>query len=190
MACGLQVHGQVVRQRASSPKLQVFNNALLGRWPWGGRHAGLAAPAAAALGPLGGERGGAELLARHLTHSSTQPLHPLLERWPARVDYVLAQGAGLLALEVKSGSTHRQCQRPGCLLPPIPPPARWCWARVACRWSCGLPPGSVLSQRSRHAAHHCPSLPASPRPLAHAGCRDAGVVAVVAVVADCGARPL
>ena len=58
---------------------------------------------------LGGQKSGksrrAELLARHLTHSSTQPCIHYWNDGQREVDYVLAQGAGLLALEVKSG-TH------------------------------------------------------------------------------------
>lgn len=107
MACGLQKYmGQVVRQRASSPKLQVFNNALLGAVAVG------AGDTLASLRQQPQHWGrwvesavGAELLARHLTHSSTQPCIHYWNDGQREVDYVLAQGAGLLALEVKSG-TH------------------------------------------------------------------------------------
>ena len=106
MACGLQKYmGQVVRQRASSPKLQVFNNALLGSV------AVLSGDTLTTLqqqperwGRLVESAVGAELLARHLTHQSTQPCIHYWNDGQREVDYVLRQGADLFALEVKSGA--------------------------------------------------------------------------------------
>lgn len=105
MVCGLQKYaGQVHRQRGSSPKLQVFNTALMG--------------AIAASEGFGFQRlrstpelwgrmvesaVGAELLARHAGHSNTVPL---LHYWHAagrEVDFVLHSGGDLFAIEVKSG---------------------------------------------------------------------------------------
>ena len=105
MACGLQKYmGQVVRQRASSPKLQVFNNALLGSV------AVLSGDSLASLqqqperwGRFVESAVGAELLARHLTHQSTQPCTHYWNEGQREVDYVLQQGPDLFALEVKSG---------------------------------------------------------------------------------------
>ena len=105
MACGLQKYmGQVVRQRASSPKLQVFNNALLGSV------AVLSGDSLASLqqqperwGRFVESAVGAELLARHLTHQSTQPCIHYWNDGQREVDYVLQQGPDLFALEVKSG---------------------------------------------------------------------------------------
>ena len=105
MACGLQKYmGQVVRQRASSPKLQVFNNALLGSV------AVLSGDSLASLqqqperwGRFVESAVGAELLARHLTHLSTQPCIHYWNDGQREVDYVLQQGPDLFALEVKSG---------------------------------------------------------------------------------------
>jgi uncharacterized protein len=106
MVCGLQKYaGQVLRQRASSPKLQVFNTALMG--------------AIAASEGFGLERMrstpelwgrmvesavGAELLARHLSHSSAQPVIHYWHDGGREVDFVLRQGGDLFALEVKSGT--------------------------------------------------------------------------------------
>jgi predicted AAA+ superfamily ATPase len=105
MACGLPKYmGQVVRQRASSPKLQVFNNALMG-CHWVAQGVGLKAAQARpdVWGRLAESAVGTELLARHLTHSSR---HPLIHYWnngQKEVDYVLRDGQTLHALEVKSG---------------------------------------------------------------------------------------
>ena len=105
MVCGLPKYmGQVVRQRASSPKLQVFNNALMGSH-WVGQGVGLAQ---ARQRPemwsrLVESAVGVELLARHLTHSNR---HPQIHYWnngQKEVDYVLSNGQNLWALEVKSG---------------------------------------------------------------------------------------
>jgi hypothetical protein len=46
---------------------------------------------------------GAELLARHLTHTSTQPLIYYWNDGSKEVDFVLRAGRELFALEVKSG---------------------------------------------------------------------------------------
>lgn len=106
MVCGLQKYaGHVLRQRASSPKLQVFNTALMG--------------AIAASEGFGLERlrstpelwgrmvesaVGAELLARHVSHSSSQPLMYYWHDGGREVDFVLRQRGDLFALEVKSGA--------------------------------------------------------------------------------------
>lgn len=108
MACGLPKYmGQVVRQRASSPKLQVFNNALMG-CHWVAQGLGLQAARARPeiWGRLVESAVGTELLARHLTHSSR---HPLIHYWnngQKEVDYVIRDGQALQALEVKSGSNE------------------------------------------------------------------------------------
>lgn len=105
MVCGLQKYmGQVLRQRASSPKLQVFNTAFLGA---------TACAAGECLDSIKAQPErwgrwvesavGAELLARHPTHSQT---HPMLRYWndsQKEVDFVLERGGDLFALEVKSG---------------------------------------------------------------------------------------
>ena len=105
MVCGLQKYaGQAVRHRGSSPKLQVFNTALMG--------------AIASTEGFGFERlratpelwgritesaVDAELLARHLEHSSTQPLIHYWRDGTHEVDYVLRYLGELFAFEVKSG---------------------------------------------------------------------------------------
>ena len=106
MVCGLQKYaGQAVRQRGSSPKLQVFNTALMG--------------AIAATEGFGFDRlratpelwgritesaVGAELLARYLEHSSTQPMIHYWRNGQDEVDYVLRHQGELFAFEVKSGA--------------------------------------------------------------------------------------
>jgi uncharacterized protein len=105
MVCGLQKYmGQVVRQRASSPKLQVFNNALVGsRAVASGLSLDQVRQQPEVWGRMVESAVGAELLARHVHHSST---HPVLYYWndgQKEVDYVLKQGADLVAMEVKSG---------------------------------------------------------------------------------------
>jgi len=105
MVCGLQKYmGQAVRQRASSPKLQVCNTALMGA---SAVSAGMGFQQVRAQPALWGRwvesAVGAELLARHLSHSST---HPLIYYWnngQKEVDFVLHAGQQLQALEVKSG---------------------------------------------------------------------------------------
>ena len=75
MVCGLQKYaGQALRQRASSPKLQVFNTALMGAIA---ASEGFGFERVRATPDLWGRMVesavGAELLARHLTHASTSP---------------------------------------------------------------------------------------------------------------------
>jgi predicted AAA+ superfamily ATPase len=105
MVCGLQKYsGQALRQRASSPKLQVYNTALMGALAvaegWG--FAQLRATPEQ-WGRLVESAVGAELLARRLTHSSTQPALYYWHEAGREVDYVLPDGRELFALEVKSG---------------------------------------------------------------------------------------
>ncbi|CAN7298948.1 AAA family ATPase [Pseudorhodoferax sp. LjRoot39] len=105
MVCGLQKYsGQALRQRASSPKLQVFNTALMGALAvaegWG--FAQLRATPEQ-WGRMVESAVGAELLARRLTHSSTQPALYYWHEAGREVDYVLPDGRELFALEVKSG---------------------------------------------------------------------------------------
>lgn len=106
MVCGLQKYaGQVVRQRGSSPKLQVFNTALMGAIAC---TEGFGLERLRATPELWGRitesAVGAELLARHLEHSSTQPLIHYWRDGANEVDYVVRQQADLFALEVKSGA--------------------------------------------------------------------------------------
>lgn len=105
MACGLQKYmGQVVRQRASSPKLQVFNTALMGAMAVAEGQSFERLRATPELwGRYVESAVGAELLARNLTHSSTQPLIYYWNDGCKEVDFVLRKGAELFALEVKSG---------------------------------------------------------------------------------------
>lgn len=108
MVCGLQKYsGQALRQRASSPKLQVYNTALMGALAvaegWG--FAQLRATPDQ-WGRLVESAVGAELLARRLTHSSTQPALYDWREAGREVDYVLPDGKELFALGVKSGRQH------------------------------------------------------------------------------------
>jgi predicted AAA+ superfamily ATPase len=105
MVCGLQKYaGQALRQRASSPKLQVFNTALMGSIA---ASEGFGFERLRATPELWGRMVesavGAELLARNLTHGSTQPLIHYWHEGGREVDFVLRQGTELFALEVKSG---------------------------------------------------------------------------------------
>jgi predicted AAA+ superfamily ATPase len=105
MVCGLQkFSGQTVRQRGSSPKLQVFNTALLGA---NALFDGLTLAQLRATPELWGRLTesavGAELLARNLTHSSTQPCIHYWRDGTSEVDFVLRQQGELFAFEVKSG---------------------------------------------------------------------------------------
>jgi uncharacterized protein len=105
VACGLPKYmGQVVRQRASSPKLQVFNNALLG-CHWLAQGLGLAQAQARpeVWGRLVESAVGADLLARQLKHSIGQPQVFYWNNGQKEVDYILNAGGELWALEVKSG---------------------------------------------------------------------------------------
>ncbi len=124
MVCGLQKYaGQAVRQRGSSPKLQVFNTAFMGS---------IAATEGFDLerlranpelwGRITESAVGAELLARHLEHSSTQPLIHYWRDAGNEVDYVVRNQGALFAIEVKSGANQGNtrglaafCKRnPGC----------------------------------------------------------------------------
>ena len=105
MVCGLQKYaGQVLRQRASSPKLQVFNTALMGAI---GASEGFGFERLRSTPELWGRMVesavGAELLARNVSHSSTQPLIHYWHDAGREVDFVLRRGGDLFALEVKSG---------------------------------------------------------------------------------------
>ena len=112
MVCGLQKYaGQAVRQRASSPKCQVFNTALIGATAVSDGYGFAKLKAIPDLwGRITESAVGAELLARHVEHSST---HPHIYYWREganEVDFVL-QGKGLgksdlFALEVKSGTSR------------------------------------------------------------------------------------
>ena len=105
MVCGLQKYaGQVVRQRASSPKLQVFNTALMGAIAAteGFGYARLRATPEL-WGRVTESAVGAELLARNLEHSSTQPLVYYWRDGTSEVDYVVRHQGDLFAYEVKSG---------------------------------------------------------------------------------------
>ena len=108
MVCGLQKYaGQAVRQRGSSPKLQVFNTAFMGS---------IAATEGFDLerlranpelwGRITESAVGAELLARHLEHSSTQPLIHYWRDAGNEVDYVVRNQGALFAIEVKSGANQ------------------------------------------------------------------------------------
>ncbi len=106
MVCGLQKYsGQAVRQRGSSPKLQVFNTALMGAIA---STEGFGFERLRATPELWGRISesavGAELLARHLEHSSTQPLIHYWRNGQDEVDYVLRRQGELFAYEVKNGA--------------------------------------------------------------------------------------
>jgi uncharacterized protein len=109
MVCGLQKYaGQAVRQRASSPKLQVFNTALMGAIAATEGFSFQRLKATPELwGRLVESAVGAELLARHLEHSSTQPLIHYWRDGLNEVDYVLRSQGELFAFEVKSGAQQR-----------------------------------------------------------------------------------
>lgn len=109
MVCGLQKYaGQAVRQRASSPKLQVFNTALMGAIATAEGFGYTRLRATPELwGRMVESAVGAELLARHLEHSSTQPLIYYWRNGPDEVDYVLKHQGELMAFEVKSGHKIR-----------------------------------------------------------------------------------
>jgi predicted AAA+ superfamily ATPase len=105
MVCGLQKYaGQAVRQRGSSPKLQVFNTALMGvnaMFDGFGMDHLRATPEL--WWRMTESAVGAELLARHLEHSSSQPLIHYWRDGANEVDYVLRHQGELFAFEVKSG---------------------------------------------------------------------------------------
>lgn len=105
MVCGLQKYaGQAVRQRGSSPKLQVFNTALMGAVAVGeGFGLRRLREAPDQWGRMVESAVGAQLLAQHLDHSS---LNPRLHYWQEggqEVDFVLPQAGAPMAIEVKSG---------------------------------------------------------------------------------------
>jgi hypothetical protein len=103
--CGLQKYvGQVVRQRGSSPKLQVFNTALMGvNAMLEGFDIDRLRATPELWGRITESDVGAELLARHLEHTSTQPLIHYWREGVNEVDYVLRHQGELFAFEVKSG---------------------------------------------------------------------------------------
>lgn len=108
MVCGLQKYsGQAVRQRGSSPKLQVFNTALMGAIA---TTEGFGFERLRATPELWGRitesAVGAELLARHLEHGSDRPLIHYWRDGQNEVDYVVRHQGELFAYEVKSG-VHR-----------------------------------------------------------------------------------
>ena len=104
MVCGLQKYaGQAVRQRASSPKLQVFDTALMGAIAAG---EGFGFERLSATPELWGRMVesavGAQLLAKNLTHSSATPVLHYWRDGTREVDFVLRDKAELFALKVKS----------------------------------------------------------------------------------------
>jgi predicted AAA+ superfamily ATPase len=108
MVCGLQKYaGQAVRQRASSPKLQVFNTALMGALAVA---EGYGLEQVRAIPDLWGRvvesAVGAELLARHLTHTSSSPSIHYWNSGGKEVDYVVTDAQNLFVLEVKSGRSR------------------------------------------------------------------------------------
>jgi uncharacterized protein len=112
MACGLQKYaGQAVRQRGSSPKLQVFNTALMGAIA---ATEGFGFKRLRATPELWGRMVesavGAQLLARNLGHSSTSPSIYYWRDAGDEVDFVVKENADLFALEVKSGHPLRATQ--------------------------------------------------------------------------------
>ena len=108
MVCGLQKYaGQAVRQRASSPKLQVFNTALMGAIAATEGYSYVRLRASPELwGRVTESAVGAELLARNLEHSSTQPLIYYWRNGGSEVDYVVRHQGELFAYEVKSGANR------------------------------------------------------------------------------------
>ncbi len=108
MVCGLQKYaGQAVRQRASSPKLQVYNTALMGSLAVAEGYGFRQVRATPDLwGRMVESAVGAELLARRLTHSTSNPSVHYWNEGGKEVDYVLPDAQALFALEVKSGR-HR-----------------------------------------------------------------------------------
>ncbi len=109
MVCGLQKYaGQAVRQRASSPKLQVFNTALMGAMAASEGYSYERVRSTPALwGRLVESAVGAQLLARYLTHSTTAPVIHYWREGPREVDFIVRDQSNLFALEVKSGNIER-----------------------------------------------------------------------------------
>ena len=104
MVCGLQKYaGQAVRQRASSPKLQVFDTALMGAIAAGEGFGFERLRATPELwGRMVESAVGAQLLAKNLTHSSATPVLHYWRDGTREVDFVLRDKAELFALKVKS----------------------------------------------------------------------------------------
>jgi uncharacterized protein len=107
MVCGLQKYaGQVVRQRASSPKLQVFNTALMGAIAAGeGFGFDRLRTTPELWGRMVESAVGAQLLAKHLTHSTATPVVQYWRDGQREVDFVVRANSEVFALEVKSGSS-------------------------------------------------------------------------------------
>jgi uncharacterized protein len=107
MVCGLQKYaGQVVRQRASSPKLQVFNTALMGAIAAGeGFGFDRLRTTPELWGRMVESAVGAQLLAKHLTHSTATPVLQYWRDGQREVDFVVRANSEVFALEVKSGSS-------------------------------------------------------------------------------------
>jgi uncharacterized protein len=108
MVCGLQKYaGQAVRKRASSPKLQVFNTGLMGAIA---ANEGFSFERLRSIPELWGRMVesavGAQLLAKHLTHSTVTPAIQYWRDGNREVDFVVRSGAELLALEVKSTKSN------------------------------------------------------------------------------------
>jgi uncharacterized protein len=108
MVCGLQKYaGQAVRQRASSPKLQVFNTGLMGAIA---ANEGFSFERLRSIPELWGRMVesavGAQLLAKYLTHSTVTPAIQYWRDGNREVDFVVRSGAELLALEVKSTKSN------------------------------------------------------------------------------------
>jgi predicted AAA+ superfamily ATPase len=109
MVCGLPKYmGSAVRQRASSPKLQVMNNALMSAYYilQGNSYEQLQQPNL--WGRWVESAVGTHLLTKHLEHSSH---HPQIFYWnngQQEVDYVVSAGKELWAYEVKSGRQQGQ----------------------------------------------------------------------------------
>ena len=107
MVCGLQKYaGQAVRQRASSPKLQVFNTALMGAIAAGEGFGFERLRATPELwGRMVESAVGAQLLAKTLTHSSATPMLHYWRDGTREVDFVVRAKAELFAMEVKSAAS-------------------------------------------------------------------------------------
>jgi uncharacterized protein len=107
MVCGLQKYaGQAVRQRASSPKLQVFNTALMGAIAAGeGFGFDRLRNTPELWGRMVESAVGAQLLAKHLTHSTATPVLHYWRDGQREVDFVVRANSEVFALEVKSGSS-------------------------------------------------------------------------------------
>jgi uncharacterized protein len=95
-----------MRQRASSPKLQVFNTALMGAIAASEGFGFARLRATPQLwGRMVESAVGAQLLAKHLTHSSATPVLHYWRDGTREVDFVLKHQGEVFALEVKSGAS-------------------------------------------------------------------------------------